>query len=126
MSDDAQLPEALSVLVVDDDRDVRELVTFALERAGCQVVAANDGVDALEKLADGFAPAIIVLDLEMPRLDGEGFLRVLRAQAKHPRTPIIVFTAHPFRRPQAAALCIQKPCAPRQLIDAVARVLAAA
>lgn len=124
--DDALLPDALTVLVVDDDRDVRDLVTFALERAGCVVVAAEDGVDALEKLASGFAPAIILLDLEMPRLDGEGFLRALDAGAAFPSPRVIVFTAHPFRRPQAAALCIQKPCAPRQLIDAVARVLAAA
>jgi len=123
---DALLPLALAVLVVDDDRDVRDLVTFALERAGCVVVAAEDGVDALEKLAGGFDPAIIVLDLEMPNLDGEGFLRALDALATFPLARVIVFTAHPFRRPQTAALCIQKPCAPSQLIDAVARVLAAA
>lgn len=124
---DSPLPYALSVLVVDDERDVRDLVTFALERAGCCVMAAKDGVEALERLADGFAPAVILLDLEMPRLDGEGFLRALDEQtASSPIPRVIVFTAHPFLRPKAVALCIQKPCMPSQLIDAVARVLEAA
>lgn len=120
------LPYALSVLVVDDERDIRDLVTFALERAGCCVMTANDGVDALEKLAEGFVPAVIVLDLEMPRLDGEGFLRALRELPESTQPRVIVFTAHPFLRPKAVALCIQKPCMPSQLIDAVARVLDAA
>ena len=123
---ESPLPYALSVLVVDDERDVRDLVTFALERAGCCVMAAKDGVDALEKLADGFVPAVILLDLEMPRLDGEGFLRALDAQAAVTQPRVIVFTAHPFLRPKAVSLCIQKPCMPSQLIDAVARVLEAA
>jgi CheY-like chemotaxis protein len=114
----------VSVLVVDDEADVRDLARAILERAGCAVVTAEDGVDALEKLADGFEPLVIILDLEMPRLDGEG---VLRALATHPRKAarVIVFTAHPFRRPASAAICIQKPCSASGLIGAVSRVLAA-
>jgi two-component system, chemotaxis family, chemotaxis protein CheY len=114
----------VAVLVVDDEPDVRDLSRAILERAGCDVVTAEDGVDALEKLADGFEPRVILLDLEMPRLDGEG---VLRALANPPLNAarVIVFTAHPFRRPASAAMCIQKPCSASGLIGAVTRVLAA-
>lgn len=80
MSAASSLPRT-PVLVVDDERDVRELVTFALERAGYEVVAANDGVDALDKISGGFEPLVIVLDLEMPRLDGEGLIRELAERA---------------------------------------------
>lgn len=113
------------MLVVDDERDVRDLARTILERAGCEVVTAEDGVDALEKIADGFEPLVIILDLEMPRLDGEG---VLRALAKRPLSiaRVIVFTAHPFRRPASAAMYIQKPCSASGLIGAVSRVLACA
>jgi two-component system, chemotaxis family, chemotaxis protein CheY len=113
------------VLVVDDEPDVRELLAAVLARAGCRVTVANDGVDALEMLATGFTPLVIVLDLEMPRLDGEGFLEALAEQGiEHPR--VVVFTAHPFRRPKSARVCINKPCSPGGIIDAVSRVLYAA
>lgn len=113
------------MLVVDDERDVRDLARVILERAGCSVVTAEDGVDALEKLDHGFEPFVMILDLEMPRLDGEG---VLRALAERPLTSprVIVFTAHPFWRPSSVAMCIVKPCSPAGLVDAVARVLASA
>jgi twitching motility two-component system response regulator PilG len=67
----------VAVLVVDDEPDVRDLARAILERAGCDVVTAEDGIDALEKITDGFEPLVILLDLEMPRLDGEGVLRAL-------------------------------------------------
>ena len=121
----ASLPSALPVLVVDDERDVRELVAFILRREGCEVVLAEDGIAALEKLAAGFPPLIIVLDLEMPRMDGDDFLRAL-ARRPLPLPRVIVFTAHPFRRPSTVAMCIQKPCSAGQLVAAVSQVLAAA
>lgn len=120
------LPRGISVLVVDDEDDVRELVAAILARAGCAVVAAHDGVDALEKLEGGFEPTIIVLDLEMPRLDGEGFLRALHHQRGEWSPRVLVFTAHPFHRPSQAAMCIQKPCTATGLIDAVSTVFHAA
>jgi CheY-like chemotaxis protein len=123
MNDPCLLP-GVSVLVVDDEPDVRDLARAILERAGCLVVTAEDGIDALEKIADGFEPHVILLDLEMPRLDGEGVLRALEMQPLS-MAQVIVFTAHPFRRPTSAAMCIQKPCSASGLIGAVSRVLAA-
>lgn len=64
----------VSVLVVDDEPDVRDLAQVILGRARCDVVTAEDGIDALEKIAHGFEPLVIFLD-------GEG---VLRALAKRP------------------------------------------
>lgn len=71
----------------------------------------------------GFEPLVIVLDLEMPRLDGEGLIRELAERAA-PVPHVIVFTAHPFRRPKSATMCIEKPCAPSRLVGAVSMVLA--
>ena len=79
------------VLVVDDDEGVRELMVMALSSVGYEVVSAPDGAAALKLLATT-RPAVILLDLLMPTMDGWEFAR-LYEQRPGPHAPIIVLTA---------------------------------
>jgi two-component system response regulator MprA len=78
------------VLVVDDDRALRDAITRALSLEGYEVVTAADGVEALG-LVEAHRPEVIVLDLGLPTLDGITVCQVLRARGD--RTPILVLTA---------------------------------
>ena len=80
------------VLVADDDRDILELVAFRLERAGYDVVTANNGAEALE-VANERVPDLAVLDVMMPRLDGYEVTRRLRDDDGTERIPVILLTA---------------------------------
>ncbi len=88
------------VLVVDDDAVVREMVVLMLEDAGYQVVAAGDGHEALEQVSQEM-PALILLDMRMPRMNGWEFARVFRERHNH-HAPIIVLTAAEDARQRAA------------------------
>ncbi|MBI5429292.1 MAG: Hpt domain-containing protein [Nitrosomonadales bacterium] len=80
------------IMVVDDSLTVRKITTRMLTRAGYQVVTATDGVDALEKLAD-CTPEVMLLDIEMPRMDGFALARELRRDPKTHDLPIIMITS---------------------------------
>jgi carbon storage regulator CsrA len=67
------------VLVVDDDDNERELLAGLLQMDGCDVVTANDGLDALDTLAHNVQPDVIVLDMHMPRLNGRDTLSAIRS-----------------------------------------------
>src|SRR5215467_13475789 len=68
------------VMVVDDDEDIREVLRLFLQIDGYRVTTATDGVDALEQLKKTCErPSLILLDLMMPRMDGEQFMKTLRA-----------------------------------------------
>ncbi len=88
------------VLVVDDDADVREMVVLMLEDAGYRVVAAEDGHEALKRVAQEM-PALILLDMRMPRMNGWEFVRAFRDRHDH-HAPIIVLTAAEDARQRAA------------------------
>lgn len=80
------------ILVVDDEEDILDLITYNLEREGYQAETATDGVEALEK-AEALEPDLIVLDIMMPRLDGLETCRRLRQHARLRTTPIMMLTA---------------------------------
>jgi CheY-like chemotaxis protein len=80
------------VLVIEDDADVREALSDALEGSGLSVALAVDGLDGLEQL-ERERPAVILLDLRMPRLGGEGFLERLRADPRFDAIPVITMSA---------------------------------
>ncbi|MFZ5502706.1 MAG: response regulator [Pseudomonadota bacterium] len=80
------------IMVVDDSLTIRKITSRLLERSGYQVVTATDGVDALEKLAD-VNPAVMLLDVEMPRMDGFELTRRLRREEKTKNLPIIMITS---------------------------------
>jgi chemosensory pili system protein ChpA (sensor histidine kinase/response regulator) len=80
------------VLIVDDSLTVRKVTGRLLSREGFAVVTAKDGVDALERLEEQI-PDIILLDIEMPRMDGFEFTRTVRRDAKYAQIPIIMITS---------------------------------
>jgi len=80
------------VMVVDDSLTVRKITTRLLTRAGYQVVTANDGVDALERLNE-VTPDVMLLDIEMPRMDGFELAKLLRRDEKTKNLPIIMITS---------------------------------
>jgi type II secretory ATPase GspE/PulE/Tfp pilus assembly ATPase PilB-like protein/ActR/RegA family two-component response regulator len=81
-----------SVLLVDDEDQLRRVMKDLLEREGYTVTEARDGVEALDQV-DRHAPDIIVLDLNLPGLDGYGVLSHLRSRASTSRIPVVVLTA---------------------------------
>jgi type II secretory ATPase GspE/PulE/Tfp pilus assembly ATPase PilB-like protein len=82
-----------TVLVVDDDPVNRRVARVTLEQAGFRVAESRDGAEAIEYLKTGPAPDLIVLDLQMPRVDGNGVLKWLRRTHATASIPVIVFTA---------------------------------
>ena len=89
----ASAPEgAQRVLVADDDPQMRRLIRSVLQREGFEVIEAGDGLDALETIERGGVD-LLILDLDMPRLDGFGVLEELRAQMRTASLPIIVLNA---------------------------------
>jgi CheY-like chemotaxis protein len=81
-----------TVLLVEDEEPLRRVLRELLEREGFTVVEAADGVQALDEV-DRSAPDVLVLDLNLPRLDGYGVLNHLRARPSTARLPVIVLTA---------------------------------
>jgi two-component system chemotaxis response regulator CheY len=120
---------SLTVLTVDDSRTIREMLRLALTDAGYRVVQAEDGVHGLEVLS-GEAPDVIVTDINMPRLDGFGFIEEVRSDPQHRATPILVLTtesdAEKKNRARMAGATgwIVKPFNPVKLVDAIRRVAA--
>ena len=80
------------VMVIDDSLTVRKITSRMLTREGFEVTTAKDGVDGLKQLQD-IEPDIILLDIEMPRMDGFEFARNVRADAKTKNIPIIMITS---------------------------------
>jgi DNA-binding response OmpR family regulator len=114
-----------TVLVVDDDPRVRLAIEWALEDAGMRVVTAEDGERAVQ-LAVAAPPAVMVLDMTLPVMDGYEVARTIRAtQAEE--LPILVITAdgHAAEKAQhvGAYAYVRKPFDVSELVDAVRRGL---
>ena len=80
------------ILIVDDDPDAREILNLVLGTLDISIIQAGNGFEALDAVATEI-PLMIVLDLSMPNLDGEGVLQRLRESPQTAEVPIIVFTA---------------------------------
>jgi len=81
-----------TVMVVDDSLTVRKITGRLLAREGYQVVVAKDGVEALEQLLD-VIPDVMLVDIEMPRMDGFELTRNIRADARLKNIPIVMITS---------------------------------
>ncbi|MEW6118730.1 MAG: Hpt domain-containing protein [Pseudomonadota bacterium] len=116
------------VLVVDDSLTVRKITTRLLTREGFRVDSAKDGVDALEKMHD-LVPDVVLLDVEMPRMDGFELARVMRADPRLKAVPIIMITSRTADKHRNHALEIGvnvylgKPYQEQQLLDHIAEQL---
>ncbi|MEW5848593.1 MAG: response regulator [Myxococcota bacterium] len=85
--------DATSVLVVEDDRDLREILTEVLENEGCRVTAVANGAEALALLRNGSRPDLILVDLWMPVLDGLQFRRKQRGLRGAAEIPTVLLSA---------------------------------
>jgi CheY-like chemotaxis protein len=118
-----------SVLIVEDEPQIRQLVGIVLEAAGYTVLEAGNGMDALDMMRKRFEPLdMIILDLRMPKMDGFEFLYRLK---RHERssTPVLVLTAHEESfgkaRDFGADACISKPFDRKQLLEIANHLIAA-
>ena len=117
------------ILTVDDSRTIREMLRTALSEAGMEVLQAEDGMHGLEML-ENQTPDVIVTDINMPRLDGFGFIEGMRADPNHRSTPVLVLTTESDAakkqraRDAGATGWIVKPFDPVKLVEAVRRVAA--
>ena len=120
-----QVSEAPLVLVVDDSLTVRKITTRLLAREGFRVDSAKDGVDALEKMND-LIPDVVLLDVEMPRMDGFELARVMRNDGRLRDVPIIMITSRTADKHRNHALEIGvnvylgKPYQEQQLLGHIA------
>ncbi len=118
-----------TVLTVDDSRTMRDMLKVALLSAGYAVIQAEDGVHGLEVLA-GAQPDVIITDINMPRMDGFGFIAGVRGDTRMRAVPILVLSTESDtekkQRARAAGATgwIVKPFDPVKLVDAVRRVAA--
>jgi CheY-like chemotaxis protein len=117
-----------TILVVDDEADQRAAISDLLSARDYAVVVACDGQEAAKLLEAGLRPSVIVLDLDMPTMDGWAFLRHLRG-ATHSSVPVLVTSAAARDGPPTGAdACLEKPVEPeglRALVGRLSRVSAA-
>jgi len=110
-----------TVLLIEDNEQNRYLTTFLLEKAGYRVVAAEDGPKGIE-LARSFVPDFILLDIQLPTMDGYVVARTLRAIEALVATPIIAVTSYAMvgdREKALASGCsgyIEKPIEPATFV----------
>jgi two-component system response regulator MprA len=110
-----------SILVVDNDPGIRDALALLLEDAGYAVLAAPDGLAALEAVARD-SPDLVITDLHMPGLDGGGLIARLRSE--RPDLPIIVVSAGIRVSPPAGTPFVAKPFDSEELLAIVASLLA--
>ncbi|MGK2953800.1 MAG: Hpt domain-containing protein [Thiobacillus sp.] len=122
------IPQQPLILVVDDSLTVRKITTRLLTREGFRVDSAKDGVDALERMHD-LIPDVVLLDVEMPRMDGFELARVMRNDPRLKAVPIIMITSRTADKHRNLALEIGvnvylgKPYQEQQLLDNIAAQL---
>ncbi|HIK16841.1 MAG TPA: AAA family ATPase [Leptolyngbyaceae cyanobacterium M33_DOE_097] len=123
--------DGIHVLVVDDDHDTREFVTFVLEQAGATVAAAASAIEALERLNES-KPQLLLSDIGMPEVDGYMLIRQIRALPPEQGglTPAIALTAFAGEMNQQQALAagfqmhLSKPVEPEHLISMIVNLIA--
>ena len=115
----------LKVMVIDDSNTIRRSAEIFLLQAGCQVILADDGFDALAKIAD-HRPDVIFVDIMMPRLDGYLTCALIKKNAKFKATPVVMLSSKDglFDRARGRMVgsdqYLTKPFTKESLISAVA------
>ena len=113
------------ILIADDDPHIRQLLAFALEKAGFEVAEAEDGEAALEK-AESAAPDLLVLDINMPRMSGLDVCRQLRAKGE---LPILILSSRDEEIDRVLGIelgaddYVVKPFSPREVVARVTAIL---
>ncbi|HED65851.1 MAG TPA: response regulator [Planctomycetes bacterium] len=116
-----------TILLVDDEQDVATGIATLLEAHGYDCELARDGLEALERLARDPLPDLVLLDYEMPQLDGEEVLRRLRREERTAHLPVLLATASQIdlSRLRRISGLLRKPYPRHILFEMVARLLAA-
>jgi CheY-like chemotaxis protein len=114
-----------TILVVDDDENVRHMLCAVLAAEGFHAVGAFDGLDALHRLRRDGLPAMILVDLMMPRMNGEGLIRAMRSDPSMARVPVVIVSGQqqprdPVADPRVDA-CLNKPIELDELLALVRR-----
>ena len=118
------------IMVVDDSLTVRKITSRLLEREGYQVITAKDGLEALEQLRETL-PAVMLVDIEMPRMDGFDLTRNVRGDPRTRDIPIVIISSRTAdkHRSQAASLGVNaflgKPFQEAELLEQIDEVRAA-
>ncbi len=121
-------PGKSRILIADDRPSSRELLRLVLERSGYDVIEAADGQQALER-ARTENPDLILLDLQMPGLDGYGVLAALRGETRFQNLPVLALTASAMRGDREKIMAagftdyLAKPAGPEIVRETVARFL---
>jgi two-component system alkaline phosphatase synthesis response regulator PhoP len=116
------------VLIVDDEPDILEIISYNLIKEGYQISTAKDGIEALEKTAS-FKPDLVILDIMMPKMNGVEVCRILRSKPEFNNTLIIFLTALSDESSQIKGLetgaddYVNKPISPKVLISRVNAIL---
>jgi CheY-like chemotaxis protein len=112
----------LSILVVDDDEDLRAILVQLLSTRGFGIEEAADGAQALATLRRGLRPALILLDLMMPRMDGWQFIAEQKDDPQLAHLPVLVMSASRLARlPVAPENYLAKPFDLEVLLSAIGR-----
>lgn len=118
---------SISILAIDDSRTMRDLLRMTLEDAGFFVTTAEDGADGVQKLADA-NPDVIITDINMPVMDGFGFIETVRGSGRNKSVPILVLSTEnsPELKDRARSVgatgWIVKPFNDNRLVSAIRRV----
>ncbi len=114
------------ILVVDDDDDIREVIQDVLASEGYLVDVARDGAEALSKLPGAAPPSLILLDMMMPNMDGETFLRAVRSKPQMADARVVVVSGSAGIRDRVNAMdvaaCLVKPFELDELLGVVRRL----
>jgi two-component system, chemotaxis family, chemotaxis protein CheY len=108
-----------TVLVVEDEVELREAMCEALELSGYAVVAAQDGQNALNKVCGIESLCLVILDLLMPGMNGWAFVEQLRKRSEFATVPIIVYSSAPGPAPATVARVLKKPAPFNRLLATV-------
>jgi two-component system response regulator AtoC len=118
-----------TVLIVDDDEDLRDTLSLLLGLEGHQTIGLADGLAALEWIVANGPPALILLDLRMPRMSGGEFVAALRQAPAHRCIPIVLIsgdaTCQEAAREMGVETCLVKPIDLDRLLTVVARLVVA-
>ncbi len=117
-----------NILIIEDEKDMVEMLKMRLKPAGYETIAAYDGQEGLEK-ARAELPNLIILDLMLPKMDGYAVCRMLKFDERYKHIPIIIFTAKAMESDKTTGLevgadaYIMKPFEPKVLLDKISELL---
>ncbi len=117
-----------TIMIIDDSASIRQVVSLALTKAGYEVVEAEDGQDALNKLQN-IKVNLIICDVNMPNMDGLTFLKNLKQLSNHKFTPVIMLTTESQQslkmegKMAGAKAWMVKPFKPEQMLEAISKLI---